>query len=126
MSTIAPAMKFTDEQEDLLNNISENYESSFAEYFTDEEGSTKEQELLDALDDIGITSWDEFEDRYYGQCDTYLHRVEAEFAENFFVDCGMVDENSPVFFAIDWQRVWDHSLSYDFDCILDNHFFRNH
>ena len=126
MSTIAPTMKFTDEQEDLLNNISENYESSFAEYFTDEEGSTKEQELLDALDDIGITSWDEFEDRYYGMVDDFLHRIEATFAEEFYVGCGMVDEDSPVFFAIDWQRVWDHSLSYDFDCILDNQFFRNH
>ena len=125
MST-TQVMKFTEQQEDLLNKISENYESNFALYFQDEEGSDDERRLLDELEDIGITSWDEFEDRYYGMCDTYLHRVEAEFAENFYVDCGLVDENNPVFFAIDWQRVWDHSLSYDFDVILDNHFFRNH
>ena len=116
-------VQFTEQQEDLLNNISENYESSFSEYLGDEED---EQKLLSELEDIGITTWDEFEDRYYGMCDTYLHRVEAEFAENYCVDCDMVNENSPVFFAIDWQRMWDHSLSYDFDCILDNHFFRNH
>ena len=116
-------VKFTEQQEDLLNNISENYESSFGEFLGDEED---EQKLLSELEDIGITSWDEFEDRYYGQCDTYLHRVEQEFAENYYVDNGLVDEDNPVFFAIDWQRVWDHGLSYDFNVILDNQFFRNY
>lgn len=83
-------------------------------------------EFMSELDDIGITTAEQFNDAY---CSTYDGwHPEREFAEDFMVQCDQVNEDNPVFFAIDWQRVWDHCLSYDFNTIgFDGatYFFRN-
>ena len=60
------------------------------------------------------------------QFDSY--KAEAEFAEELMTSLGAIDEDSPVFFAIDWQRVWDHSLCYDYNTIEfdgTTYFFHN-
>jgi hypothetical protein len=82
--------------------------------------------FMSELEDIGITTASEFSDAYYGQQDGW--HPEATFAEELMIDRGQVNEDSPVFFAIDWERVWDHSLSHDFSTIeFDGatYFFRN-
>ena len=83
-------------------------------------------DFMNELDDIGITTAQEFEDAYYMQFDSY--KAEAEFAEEIMCQVTPNLEESPVFFAIDWQRVWDHSLSYDFSTIEfdgTTYFFHN-
>ncbi len=40
---------------------------------------------------------------------------EAEFAEEFYYSTGQIDEDFPLYFAVDWQKVWDCSLRFDFD-----------
>lgn len=83
-------------------------------------------DFMNELDDIGITTAQQFEDAYYMQFDSY--KAEAEFAEELMCQVTPNLEESPVFFAIDWQRVWDHSLSYDFSTIEfdgTTYFFHN-
>ena len=82
--------------------------------------------FMSELEDVGITTATEFSDAYYGQQDGW--KPESTFAEELMIELGQVNEESPVFFAIDWQRVWDHQLSYDFSTIeFDGatYFFRN-
>lgn len=84
------------------------------------------QDFMNELDDIGITTAQQFEDAYYMQFDSY--NAEREFAEELMCQVTPNLEESPVFFAIDWQRVWDHSLSYDFSTIEfdgTTYFFHN-
>lgn len=86
-------------------------------------------EFIDELDDIGITSAEEFENRFYSVMDD-SHKVEAEFAEEFIDNVYNTNtvEMQAVYHAIDFQRVWDHSLCYDFDWMCFNgdvYFFQN-
>jgi hypothetical protein len=80
-------------------------------------------EFLDELEDIGIETVSDFDDAYYGKYDS-----EKEFAEEFCNEVESISPDSPYYFAIDWQRVWDHNLRYDFDTIefdYDVFIFRN-
>lgn len=70
------------------------------------------KDFIAELSDYGIESGEQFQDSF-SQYDSG-YDVEARFAEQWFIDCGMVDEDNPIFFAIDWDVVWRHSLSYDF------------
>lgn len=72
-------------------------------------------EFLEELDDIGIADVSQLEDNYVYQSDDY--RAEREFAECWV--CEIMCESIPdvVVAAIDWQAVWDHNLSYDFNTI---------
>ena len=124
MTTTAPTMKFTDEQEDLLGHINEAYGSQFADYFNDGEGSESEAKLLSLLEEIGIENYDQFEDRYRGMWDMYDNT--AKFAEEFYVDCMGVDVDSPVFFAIDWDVVWNCNLRHEMDVVEDVYFFSSY
>ncbi len=100
-----------------------------AEKWTDDEM----YDFISDLDDIGITTEQEFNDRFYGAMD-YSHNIEAEFAEEFIDSVHNINSDAmqAVYHAIDWQRVWDHSLCYDFDYITqggyggDIYFFNNH
>ena len=71
--------------------------------------------FLEELDDIGIADVSQLEDNYVYQSDDY--RAEREFAEYWV--CEIMCESIPdvVAAAVDWQAVWDHNLSYDFNTI---------
>ena len=70
------------------------------------------KDFISELSDYGIETAEQWQDAF-SQYDSG-YDVETRFAEQFYIDCGMVDEDSPLYFAIDWDRVWRHSLSYDF------------
>ena len=70
------------------------------------------KDFIAELSDYGIETAEQFEDSFQMYDSGY--DVEARFAEQYYTDCGIVDEDNPVFFAIDWDIVWRHSLSYDF------------
>ena len=70
------------------------------------------KDFIAELSDYGIETAEQFEDSFQMYDSGY--DVEARFAEQYYTDCGMVDEDNPVYFAIDWDIVWRHSLSYDF------------
>lgn len=71
------------------------------------------KDFISELSDYGIESAAQWEDSF-SQYDSG-YDVEARFAEEWYTNCtGMVDEDNPVYFAIDWDIVWRHSLSYDF------------
>ncbi|QBP05844.1 hypothetical protein [Synechococcus phage S-B28] len=109
------------EQDQLLYDQIEDMCPEFAKLTAEEC-----QEFMDELSDIGITTAQQFEDAYYMQFDSY--KAEREFAEELMCQVTPNLEDSPVFFAIDWQRVWDHSLSYDFSTIEfdgTTYFFHN-
>lgn len=87
-------------------------------------------DFISELDDIGITNEEEFENRFYMTMDE-SYKVEEEFAEEFINNVYNTgsDVMQAVYHAIDFQRVWDHSLTYDFNYIVSNDevfFFQNH
>ena len=87
-------------------------------------------DFISDLDDIGITNEEEFENRFYLVMDNSW-KLEAEFAEDYLdnVYNSNTDAMQFIYHAIDWQRVWDHSLCYDYDYIIHNgeaYFFNNH
>jgi len=103
------------DKQDLYDEVDER----FGEKWSQEEVL----EFLDELEDIGIETKADFEDAFYGVYDS-----EKEFAEEFCNEVESINSDSSYYFAIDWQRVWDHSLRYDFDTIefnYDTYFFRN-
>jgi hypothetical protein len=67
-------------------------------------------------DDIGITTVQQLEDTYYSTVDNGWN-WEAEFAEEYVdsLEYGLSD--SMAYSAIDWQKVWDHNLTYEFATI---------
>ena len=82
--------------------------------------------FMEELSDIGIETAEQFNDAYCGQHDGW--NPKKDFSEELMNELGYVNEDSPVYFAIDWQRVWDHSLSYDYSTIAFDgatYFFRN-
>ena len=85
-------------------------------------------EFMDELDDIGITTADDFEDAYEWTHDSYSYYAEKEFAEYWCTE--VMDARIPdiVLAAVDWQDVWDHNLRYDFasiETVNGTFFFRN-
>ena len=97
-----------------------------AEKWTDDEM----YDFIRELDDLGITNEEEFENRFYMVMEN-SHKVEKEFAEEFIemVYNTQTVEMQAVYHAIDFQRVWDHSLTYDFDYFIncgEVFFFHNH
>ena len=120
------------DDEDWYNNLSEQQQEL---YDAIEEGCPEFEKLstddcdtfMSELEDIGITTASEFSDAYYGQWDGW--RPMRDFAEQFCNDLSSIDLEDTLFYAaIDWQRVWDHQLSYDFSTIeFDGatYFFRN-
>ena len=70
------------------------------------------KDFIDELSSYGIKSAEQWQDAFSRYDSGY--DVEARFAEEYYTDCGIVDEDNPLFFAIDWEIVWRHSLAYDF------------
>jgi hypothetical protein len=67
-------------------------------------------------DDIGISSVEQLEDTFYSTVDNGWN-WEAEFAEEYVTSMEYGLSDSQVYFAIDWQKVWDHNLTYEFATI---------
>ena len=85
------------------------------------------QEFMDKLDDLGITTADEFESAYMYQSDSW--NAEREFAQFFAEEIACLnDAGMGSFLVIDWQATWDCNLSYDFNTIQfdgETYFFQN-
>lgn len=85
-------------------------------------------EFMEELNDIGITTASEFEEAYEYTHDSYSSYAEKEFAEYWCVEVMNAQIPDCVYAAVDWQSVWDHDLSYDFNSIETvngTFFFRN-
>lgn len=83
--------------------------------------------FMSELEDLGINTAEQFNDAYSGQQNGW--KPVAEFAEELCAELYSNSDDNPYWFAIDWQRVWDHSLSYDYSTIeFDGvtYFFHNH
>lgn len=89
---------------------------SVHERFGDKWNHGEVMEFMQLLDDIGITTAEQLDDSFYGMSDG-LWDWEARFAEEFVnsMEYGLIE--SMAYSAIDWQKVWDHQLSYDFAAI---------
>lgn len=122
---VAPVLD-SDVEEELYDELSRDTKALYDkvdEMLGEKWDHEEVMEFLHELDDIGITTVDQFDDFYFGVYDT-----EEEFAEEFCNQVDSINTDSPYYFAIDWQRVWDHSLRYDFDTIEFDRsvfFFRN-
>ena len=72
--------------------------------------------FMQLLDDVGITTVSSFDAAFHTVVsDNY--GWEAEFAEQYVTDAEHSLSESMAFAAINWQDVWDHSLTYDFTAI---------
>ena len=97
-------------------------EESYTEKWSHEEFMT----FIDELSDNGIETVSDYEDAFYGYNDEY--HAERYFAEEFVNEIESI-QDSIVYAAIDWDRVWDHQLRYDFSTIVmdgTTFFFRNY
>ena len=86
-------------------------------------------EFMDELEDIGITSADDFENAYEYTHDSYSSYAEKEFSEFWCIEVMGVEIPEIVLSALDWQDVWDHNLRYDFnyiETVNGTFFFRNY
>jgi len=88
------------------------------------------QEFMDELDDIGITTSDEFESAYMYQTDAY--NAEAEFAQHYAEEIACIDQFADAgmlsMIVIDYQATWDCNLKYDMNTIEfdgETYFFQN-
>ena len=84
-------------------------------------------EFIELLDDEGITTADDFMDRF--ECEFQYHRDLLDWVEELIDSSGYM-ENVPSFIAnhIDYQAVWDCELRYDYSTIEYNgktYLFRN-
>jgi len=115
------------EYDDLSNDDKDLYDKiteMLGEKWTHEETI----EFMEELDDIGITSANDFEEAYEYTHDSYSSYAEKEFAEYWCIDVLGAEIPECVLSAVDWQDVWDHNLRYDFNYIETNNgtfFFRN-
>ena len=88
------------------------------------------QEFMDELDDLGITTSEQFEDAYVYQTDAY--NAEADFAQYCAEEIACLDVTNDAgmgsFLVIDWQATWDCNLRHDYNTIEfdgETYFFQN-
>lgn len=75
------------------------------------------QDIMDFLSELkvfGIETPDGFKDTFRAKVDNRWN-WEAELAEEITCELEYNLSDSIAFAAIDWQKVWDHNLSYDYD-----------
>ena len=85
------------------------------------------ERFCDGLDDIGITTAEQFMDRFYG---AYTRErgmsPEAVFTEEQIDDQQLVEET---WIVVDYQATWDSNLRHDYNTVTDGqgwtHFFTN-
>lgn len=74
-------------------------------------------------DDIGISTAEQLEDIFYSVVDNGWN-WEADFAEEYVDNLEPGLSDSMAYSAIDWQKVWDHNLTYSFATIdFDGYIF---
>lgn len=73
-------------------------------------------EFMGELRGLGIETINHWENAFHSMVDD-SYKWEAEFAEEYICELEYNLADSPIFHAINWQRVWDHSLTYDFSTI---------
>jgi len=82
------------------------------------------QEFMDELNDLGITTSEQFESAYMYQTDA--HNAEAEYAQHYCEEIACINDIS--FLVIDWQATYDYALRYDVNTIEfdgETYFFQN-
>ena len=71
--------------------------------------------FIDALDDEGITTAEQFEDRFYGEWEGVGDHVTTKFTEEFCEEVYPTDDMPDLYrYAIDFELVWYQSLRHDF------------
>jgi len=83
------------------------------------------QQFMDELDDIGITTSEQFECAYMYQTDA--HNAEAEYAQHYCEEIACIVDNIS-FLVVDWQATWDYALKYDMSTIVfdgETYFFQD-
>ena len=71
--------------------------------------------FIDALDDEGITTAEQFEDRFYGEWDGVGDHITSKFTEDWCEEVYPTDDLCDLYrHAIDFELVWYQSLRYDF------------
>jgi hypothetical protein len=98
----------SEEQRELYDHISED----FGRKWNDDETI----EFMGELKDLGIETKDNLDNALYTVVDGG-YGWECDFAEECINERESNLEDSAASFAIDWQRVWDHSLTYDFHTV---------
>jgi hypothetical protein len=73
-------------------------------------------EFMGELDDLGITA-SNFSDAFYSVISEPNYHWEREFAEEYVTSMECNLEDSMAYASIDWQDVWDHNLTYEFNSI---------
>ena len=96
------------DQQAVYDWLGENYGSKW--------DHTDTIEFMGELRDLGIETTSHLENAFYSIVDN-SYQWEAEFAEEYVCEVEHNLEDSLIFHAIDWQRVWDSSLTYDFSTI---------
>ena len=113
------------EYNDMVDFIKEYGEKDFRYYYetynrlVDDYG----QNLVDEfIEDFDVSTIENFEDMYQGQYDSG-----GQFAKSICEDCGDIPRNIPSWIesAIDWEKVWDNALSYDYTELIGGHIFNN-
>lgn len=74
-------------------------------------------DFLQELSDLGVQTVENFDSAFYTFVDD-TYNWEAEFTEEYTNELEPNLNDSIASFAIDWQRVWDHALTYDF-CTIE-------
>jgi hypothetical protein len=73
-------------------------------------------EFMGELDDLGITA-SNIEDAFYSAIPEPSYHWEREFAEEYVNELEPSLQDSMAYASIDWQDVWDHNLTYEFNIV---------
>ena len=109
----------TEEQQELYDAI-EDMCPEFTKFDADQC-----QEFMNELDDIGITTSEQFECAYMYQTDA--HNAEAEYAQHYCEEIAYISDDMSIL-VIDWQATWDYALRYDMSTIVfdgETYFFQD-
>lgn len=100
----------SEDTQSLIDEISDR-----TSYIIDED---EYDEFIEELNSYGITTSDEFEDRFYMEMEGTGDRVTTEFCEEMLDQTGDLD-NVPDYIvgAIDYSRLWNSTLRYDYSVI---------
>ena len=113
------------EYNDMVDFIKEHSEEEFVHHYETYNRLCEDygQNLVDEfIEDFDVSTIENFEDMYQGQWDSG-----GQFAKSICEDCGDIPRNIPSYIesAIDWEKVWDNALSYDYTELLVGHIFNN-
>ncbi len=84
--------------------------------------------FIEELANYGINDASSFEDAFEQEVEGYGERVFSEFCEDLFQSIGYTIEPEFIRNCIDWERVWNSELRFDYQTIEfkgNTYFFRN-